>query len=137
MRTNEFFAFLLTFLALVLIFVGAIYTILNLKPRGLDCGYFSVQVEPEFNNLEIEQGRGHLVKVKITNVGVEDEYRLSIKDPNWSLVKPRKMRLAQDGTGEMFVYISPTFDAQGEYDVTLNVKSPCINEDFKIRVNVN
>jgi uncharacterized membrane protein len=136
MRSNEFFAFLLTLIALLMVIGGLAYSTIGFNFGGLDCGYFDVQVEPEFNNIELEKGKGDLVKVELTNIGVEDEYKLSIKEPDWSLVKPRKVRLEQGESEELFVYISPTFDASGEYDVTLNVKSYCVDEDFKIRVNV-
>lgn len=138
MRLNELFALLFTLMALLLVVVGASWFLFNeyYPERRMDCGYFSVNMEAETNDLQLEKGKGRLIKIRMTNVGVEDEFKVTIKDPKWSMVKPKKIRIGQGESTDLFVYVSPTFDADGDHDVVVNLKSHCVDEDFLLKVNV-
>ena len=138
MRNNEGFAFLLTLSALILGFVagGLILVQGFTESRGFNCGSFSVTLQPEEAAMNLQRGKGQLIKVKLTNVGVEDEYRITVKKPDWAMVKPFEVRPGQGESSILCLYISPAFYADGRNDVVINLKSNCIDEDFKIPVFV-
>ncbi|MBD3155205.1 MAG: hypothetical protein GF368_00940 [Candidatus Aenigmarchaeota archaeon] len=141
MKTNSLFAFILTLLALVMViglfgYIGYRGLSKYLLRRPQYCEQFSVDLEPEMHSAELEVGKGKLIKVKITNKGFEDEFRIGFEGPEWIATRPVKVRLDQGETEEIFVYMSPGVDSEGSYTLMVFVESYCGREETEIRVTV-
>jgi len=140
MKTNSMLAFIFTLVALVMVvglFGWMIYRILpRITRRPEYCEYFSVDLTPETYSSILEIGQGKLIKVNITNNGFEDDFRIGLKGPNWVATRPFKMKLEQAQSEDIFVYISPTVGSEGNYTLTVFVKSYCgyVETDIKVRV---
>lgn len=131
-KITSFFAFLLTSLSLVLaVLVVAIQSKVIIISESF-CKKYSVMLEPETDEVDLEVGKGKLVKTRITNTGMEDEYKISAKAPNWIMVKPETLRLNTNETDYLFVYLSPDYGVSGDFTARIYVDSFCVHEDVKI-----
>lgn len=141
MKTSSLFAFVLTFLALVMI-IGLLGYIsyrnlsdyLSREPEY--CEQFSLDLEPETYSAELEVGKGMLIKVEITNNGFEDEFRIGVEGPDWVATRPVKIRLDQGESEQIFVYMSPDIGSEGSYTLTVFAKSYCGREETEIKIEV-
>ncbi len=140
MKTNNMIAFFLTLIALVMIvglFGWLIITNLPRITRSPEyCKNFSVDLKPESYSTTLEIGQGKLIKVNITNNGFEDQFSIGVKGPEWVATRPLKLRLNQNESEDIFVYISPTVGSEGNYTVTVFAKSYCGVEEAEIKVKV-
>ena len=139
MKIKSILAFLLTVLALVLIVSTGVWVFARyyVKFSRKDyCTHFSVELEPEVDEVRLEVGKGKLVKVNITNMGFEDEFKIRVKGPEWVVVKPEKIRLESGESDDIFVYLSPSLGVEGKYDVVISANSYCGSEEGVIEVEV-
>ena len=136
MKTRSFLAVLLVFLALVLVIAGAVYDLVHYMITRAYCDFFSVTLNPEVENINVEPNKGRLVKVTVQNTGYEDEYETTLQGPEWVKMRPEKIRLKPDGTEELFVYLGPSENVEGSFDVQVSVDSYCIHEEKMIKVQI-
>ncbi|MHA1860415.1 MAG: COG1470 family protein [Candidatus Asgardarchaeia archaeon] len=138
MGFKEALAFILTLVALLLTLYGCVLiSVRYIRVARADyCSHFSINLEPEVREVELEPGRGKLVKVKLTNIGFEDEFSTGAKGPRWVVVKPEKIRLDSGESEDIFVYMSPGFGVQGEFNVRVFAHSYCGYKEVSIRVGV-
>ncbi len=140
MKTNSMVAFLFTSIALLMIiglFGWLIITNLPRIARSPEyCKNFSVDLKPKSYSTLLEVGQGRLIKVNITNNGFEDEFNIGVKGPEWIATRPFKVRLNQNQSEDIFVYISPTVGSEGNYTITVFAKSYCGVKETEIKVKV-
>jgi len=140
MKFNSFIAFVLTLTALLMVlgliawvFVTNFSKILAKKDY---CEHFMVELTPETYFINLEAGKGKLVKVNIKNLGFEDEFKILTDGPKWVTVRPNKIRLNQYESEDIFVYISPAIGSEGNYTVSVIAKSYCGISETKIIAKV-
>jgi len=137
MKERDFFAFLLTTLSLVLVIVGFAWCFAgSYSQTRLDCDNFFVALKSEAEELDLEVGEGKLVKIELKNLGFEDEFKIKVDSPDWVVARPTKLRLKTGEAGDVFVYISPEFGAEGNYLVKISANSFCVHEEQGISVVV-
>jgi hypothetical protein len=141
MKTNSLLAFIFTSIALIIILGLIGYLAYNCLTMFIYrdteyCQNFSVDLYPEVSSVDLEIGKGKLVKVEITNNGFEDEFRVGTRGPRWTAARPKNIRLDQGETREIFLYLSPNIGTEGEYTLTLFVKSYCGMEETQIEITV-
>lgn len=90
----------------------------------------------EVETVSLVTGRGELIRGSLVNTGFENEYQLSIEGPKWVVVRPQAVRLETNGTGDIFVYMSPEFGVKGMFDATLVADGTCVVLEKVIRAEV-
>ncbi|MFH8080808.1 MAG: hypothetical protein QXO84_02930 [Candidatus Aenigmatarchaeota archaeon] len=113
----------------------ALISLVNLIEKIIfrNCNGFS-EIILESKEIDVKLGEGKLVKGFLTNKGVEDEFKIQ-SDFEWIVTKPEKLRLKENETGEIFVYVSPI--KKGEFLTNIKASSYCktANENLLIRVS--
>jgi len=97
---------------------------------------YGVDLTVEENEIQIESGRGKLVRGTVTNTGLfADTYKI-ISDVIWSSIRPDEVNLTSNESKDVFAYYSPEYGASGTYDVNLTAKSDYAQgtEELKIEV---
>jgi hypothetical protein len=97
---------------------------------------YGVDLTVEENEIQIESGKGKLVKGTVTNTGLfADTYKI-ISDVIWSSIRPDEVSLTTNESKDVFAYYSPEYGASGTYDVNLTAKSDYAQgtEELKIEV---
>ena len=100
------------------------------------CQRFSVDLKPESYSTTLEIGKGKLIKVNITNNGFENEFKIGLKGAEWVVARPIKIRLSQNQSEDIFVYMSPAVGSEGNYTITVFAKSYCGMKEAEIKVKV-
>ncbi|MEM5777650.1 MAG: hypothetical protein QXJ06_04365 [Candidatus Aenigmatarchaeota archaeon] len=114
-------SWLAIYVALLLTFVSLVLLVERIFFR--DCsGYFAI-ISLEKNEVSTEIGQGKLVKGFIINKGFEDELKISVKGPDWVIAKPNRIRLYENQTEEVFVYVSP--NVKGNFTAKIKAESFC------------
>lgn len=104
--------------------------------RELFCDNFSSAIEMEIDELNVSVGKGKLVKGQLINYGIEDEYKISTKGPDWVVVKPDKLRLEKNQTGEIFTYISPPLGISDDFLISIITRSFCQEKEENILLHI-
>lgn len=136
MKSKSLLAILLAVFALILVIIGSVYDLIQFMITRAYCDFFSVELNPETENINVEPNNGRLIKVSVQNTGYEDEYETSVKGPDWVKMRPDKIRLKPDSTEDLFVYLGPSEKTQGVFDVEVSVDSYCVHEEKTIKVQV-
>ena len=140
MKFNSMIAFFLALIALAMILGLVGWTVAQIVPgisRSPDyCEHFFVEMSPEFTSTQLEVGEGKLIKINITNYGFEDQFKVRVDGPDWIVARPLKIRLGQDKSDDIFVYMSPTVGSEGNYTVTVFVESYCGIKETQLKVKV-
>lgn len=137
MKFNHFLAFLLTLIAILVLAAGFIAKFIGLVIFGSDCTGYSLLLFPDENQVDAEVGKGSLVKLKVINAGsFSDNYEVSLEGPDWTIIKPTSFGLKPEEAKTLFLYVSPDFEAEGKYDIDVQVKSKCVSASQSIEVGV-
>jgi len=141
MKTNSLLAFIFTVISLVMIigllgYLGYSYTGKLILREPEYCEHFSVVLGPEMDFVDLEVGKGKLIKVSITNKGFEDEFKIGFEGPRWIATRPLRVRLKQRESDEIFVYMSPDIGSEGNYTLTVFAQSYCGTEKDEILIEV-
>jgi uncharacterized membrane protein len=88
-------------------------------------------------NIDAEVGKGSLTKLIVINTGsYTDDYKVEIEGPKWLLIKPMSFTLKPEQSKNLFLYVSPDFDAEGKYEIIVTVNSKCVSESQIFDVSV-
>lgn len=136
-RTKTLLAYMLTASALLIALISLVFALREMIFKESFCSKFSSQMKIETDELNAEVGKGKLVKSELINYGFEDEYKIYTKGVEWVVVKPNKLRLETNQTGEIFIYISPPSEASGDFLISIIAKSFCQEKEENILVHVN
>ncbi|MEM5799469.1 MAG: hypothetical protein QXZ43_02280 [Candidatus Aenigmatarchaeota archaeon] len=97
---------------------------------------YGVDLQPETNSLQIQQGNGKLLKAKIINTGTkEDRYKIS-SNINWVSIRPENITLKGSGSDEIFIYYSPEYGMKGKFDTQIKAESLKSLDIENITINV-
>lgn len=135
-KLTSLLAFLLTLISLVLVM-----SVVGIETKAIVvvesfCKKYSVSMEPEATEVDLEVGKGKLVKIKLTNTGSEDEFEISSKGPKWVVTKPESIRLETNKADDIFVYLSPEFGVTGDFVIDVLVDSFCVHEKESLLAHV-
>jgi len=73
----------------------------------------------------------------VINAGsFSDNYEVSLEGPDWTIIKPTSFGLKPEEAKTLFLYVSPDFEAEGKYDIDVQVKSKCVSASQSIEVGV-
>jgi hypothetical protein len=135
-KLTSLLAFSLTLFALILaIFIVTVKTKLIVIMESF-CDKYSVSIKPETTEVDLEVGRGKLVKFGLKNNGPEDEFKISSDGPEWAVTRPEKIRLENNKTDDIFVYLSPDIGMTGDFAVDILVDSFCVHEKETLLTHV-
>lgn len=135
-KTKTMFAYILTFSALFIALIAFTFTLRELIFKESFCSNFSSQMKIEKDEINVEVGKGKLVKSELINYGFEDEYKISVKGVEWVVVKPNKLRLENNQTGEIFTYVSPPSEVSGDFLLSIIAESFCQKKEENLLVHV-
>ncbi len=136
MKTKTIFAYIFTTSALIIALIALVVALKEIIFIELFCKNFSSQFIVETDEINAEIGKGKLVKSELKNHGFEDEYEISVRGPNWVIIRPDKIRLDANQTGDIFTYVSPPKGASGDFLISIVAKSYCQNKEENILVHV-
>jgi hypothetical protein len=97
---------------------------------------YGVDLTVEEKEIEIESGRGRLVKAFVKNIGTMTDTFSIISDVIWSSIRPEKVTLESNQTKNVYAYYSPEFGAMGNYTVKLTAQSPNSQDTEEILIRV-
>jgi hypothetical protein len=97
---------------------------------------YGVDLTVEENELQIESGKGKLVKGKVTNIGLMADTFKIISDAIWSSIRPEEVSLTSNESKDVFAYYSPEYGAKGTYDVNLTAKSGNSQDTEQLKIEV-
>jgi hypothetical protein len=91
---------------------------------------YGVELTLEENEITIESGKGKLVKGNVKNTGTITDTFDIISDVIWSVIRPNKVTLESNQTGDVYAYYSPEYGITGTQTAKLTAKS-AKSEDMK------
>jgi hypothetical protein len=97
---------------------------------------YGVDLTIEEKEIEIESGRGRLVRGIIKNIGTMTDTFNIISDVIWSSIRPEKVTLESNETENVYAYYSPEFGAMGNYTVKLIAQSVNSQDTEEILIKV-
>lgn len=86
---------------------------------------FGFSAEAEQQTIEGREYKGYLFTIIVENTGLEKErYMITYDGPEWVYVDPQNLELTSEESGEVFVYMSPTFGTEaGLHKTTVNIEN--------------
>jgi len=103
----------------------------------MNCEGYSLFLFPDEKKLDTEVGRGQLLKIRAINAGsFGDKYEVSLKGPEWAVIKPTTFSLKSEESKTLFLYVSPDIGNEGKYYLDITVKSKCVSESETIEIGV-
>ena len=84
---------------------------------------YGVDLTLEENEIEIESGKGKLVKGTVKNTGTLTDTFNIISDVIWSVIKPDKVTLGSEQEENVYAYYSPEYGVIGTQTAKLTAKS--------------
>ncbi len=84
---------------------------------------YGVDVSLEEKEIEIEEGRGKLVKIKLTNIGTKNDTFTVSSDVDWVSIKPSVVSLASNESTYVYAYYSPAYGMLGTFNVSVTASS--------------
>jgi len=135
-RIETTLAYILTTLALLISILSLILLLRDNLIKESFCKNFFLSLKIEENEINAEINKGKLVKAKAINYGFDDEYKIYSDGPQWVVVKPEKIKLESNQTGEIFVYLSPPPKSKGDYLFRLFLESFCQKKEDTILIHV-
>jgi hypothetical protein len=137
MKFNSFLALLFTIIAILIVIFGFAMSFSELYPIRMNCEGYSLFLFPDEKKLDTEVGVGKLLKIRAINAGsFGDKYEVSLKGPEWAVIKPNTFSLKSEEAKTLFLYVSPDLGNEGKYYLDLTVKSKCVSESETIEVGV-
>lgn len=97
---------------------------------------YGVDLTVEENELQIESGKGKLVKGKVTNTGLMANTFKIISDVIWSSIRPGEVSLNSNESKDVFAYYSPEYGAKGTYYTNLTAKSDSSQDTEQLTIEV-
>jgi uncharacterized membrane protein len=85
--------------------------------------YYAVSMSTEETSLNIDAGKGKLIKTTVTNDGTKADTFEITSDVDWVSIKPASVTLDSGESKDAYIYYSPEFGTAGTYETTLTVKS--------------
>ncbi len=129
-------AFLLTLISLSMSSYFAFIEFSQLTAALDQCKNYSAEMKVDAKSMDLEIGKGKLVKAVLKNTGQVDEFQITKDGPDWVVIKPDKTKLGTNQTEEVFVYMSPIIGSEGKYNIKIITKSPCVYLQNEIIANV-
>jgi len=137
MKLNSFLAFLLTFIAILILVYGLVGGYVEFFESGVNCEGYSLFLFPDVDKVDTQVGKGTLIKLRAINAGsFSDKYEVSLNGPEWAVIKPTSFNLKAEEVKTLFLYVSPGLGIEGKYNIEINVKSKCVTESQTIEVGV-
>ncbi|MBS3052243.1 MAG: hypothetical protein J4428_02645 [Candidatus Aenigmarchaeota archaeon] len=136
MNPKDLMAFSLTLIVLIM---SSYFTFIEFSHIvfALDkCKNHSAEINIESSNVDLEVGKGRLLKAILKNNGEVDDFQIIKDGPDWVVIKPEKTRLNINQTEEIFVYMSPDLGSEGKYKIKIMTKSSCVYLENEIIANV-
>ena len=97
---------------------------------------YGVDLTVEENEMQIESGKGKLVKGKVTNTGLLADTFKIISDVIWSAVRPEQVNLTSNESQDIYAYYSPEYGASGTYYANLTAKSDNSQATQELKIDV-
>jgi len=97
---------------------------------------YGVDLTVEENEIQIESGKGKLVKGKVTNTGLLADTFKIISDVIWSAVRPEQVNLTSNESQDIYAYYSPEYGASGTYYANLTAKSDNSQVTQELKIDV-
>ncbi len=129
-------AFLLTMISLIFVFSFILFQFFDVLDSKMFCKNFSANLQLQSTDVTLETGKGRLIKGKLTNTGFDNEFFVSLEGPSWVVVRPRVLEINTNETSDLFVYLSPEFDARGGFDTRLSIDAVCTHLEKTIKVDI-
>jgi len=97
---------------------------------------YGVDLTLEVNEIEIESGKGQLVKGTVKNMGALTDTFNIISDVIWSIVKPDKVTLESEQEESVYAYYSPEYGMVGTQTAKLTAKSAKSEDTEELTIEV-
>ncbi len=97
---------------------------------------YGVDLILEVSEIDIESGRGGLVKGTVKNTGVLTDTFNIISDVIWSIVKPDKVTLESEQEENVYAYYSPEYGVTGTQTVELTAKSAKSEDTEELTIEI-
>lgn len=97
---------------------------------------YAVDLTVEKNYVQIESGKGKLIKGNVKNIGTMADTFKIISDVIWSAIRPEEVTLSPDESEDVYAYYSPEFGAKGTYPVKLTARSDKSEDTEDIEIEV-
>ncbi len=72
-------------------------------------------------NYSLCTGEKAAVPILLTNLGVENEYNFDIDGADWSKLSGKRLKLAKDQRGVVYLSLFPEEDVEGEFEIDFSV----------------
>ena len=97
---------------------------------------YAVSMSVEETSLNIDVGKGKLIKATVTNDGTKTDTFEITSDVDWVSIKPTSVTLDSGESKDVYIYYSPEFGTTGTYETTLTVKSDNSETSQQITVTI-
>jgi len=97
---------------------------------------YGVDLILEVSEIDIESGRGGLVKGTVKNTGVLTDTFNIISDVIWSIVKPDRITLESEQEENVYAYYSPEYGVTGTQTVELTAKSAKSEDTEELTIEI-
>jgi len=116
---------------------------LNIKEKG-ECYRVDMKAKEKVDGIKVVGGKKYLqeceavtVPVSLRNSGLHnDTYNIWVNGPEWVYVTPTTLALSPGEEKEVYLYISPPFDSEGNYTINLTAKSFYTESKLKFEFSV-
>lgn len=97
---------------------------------------YGVDLMLEETEIEIESGKGSLLKGTVKNTGTLTSTFDIISNVVWSVIKPDKITLESEEEKEVYAYYSPEYGMEGTQTVELTAKSTKVEDTEELMIEV-
>ena len=77
--------------------------------------------KPSEGNYSLCKGEKVAIPILLTNLGVENEYNFDIEGVDWSKLSGKRLKLAKNQRGVVYLSLSPGEEIEGEFEVDFSV----------------
>ena len=97
---------------------------------------YGVDLTLEKTQIQIESGKGGLIKGTVKNTGTLTDTFNIISNVIWSVIKPDKVTLESEQEGDVYAYYSPEYGVTGTQTVELTARSAKSEDTEELTVEV-
>jgi uncharacterized membrane protein len=98
---------------------------------------YGAELSVEETTVDMELGRGKLIKAKITNLGAKSDTFEITSDVDWVSIKPDTITLEPNESEDIYVYYSPKYGMTGTFETVLSAASENSQSDVDMKLTVS
>jgi len=98
---------------------------------------YGAELSVEETAIEMEVGKGKLVKAKLTNLGMKSDTFEITSDVDWVSIKPDTITLEPNESKDIYIYYSPKYGMTGTFETVLSAASENSQSDVDMKLTVS